>query len=84
MTEKRSQTKAIIEHLRKYKQITSIEAFTLYGATRLSSIIFVLRNRGFEIRTEEKFCKNRFGTTSNYAVYYLEKDIEELWVLKKF
>ena len=77
MKEKRSQTKAVIDHLRKYKKITSLEAFELFGATRLSSIIFVLRNKGFEIRTEEKTCKNRFGTISNYAVYYLEKDIEE-------
>lgn len=73
---KRSQTKAIVEHLRKYKQITSLEAFELFGATRLSSIIYVLRGKGFGIRTEEKSCKNRFGTISTYAVYYLERDVE--------
>ncbi len=75
---RRSQTLAVIEHLRKYKEITSLDAFSLYGATRLSSIIYALRNKGFEIITEEKTCKNRFGTTTNYAVYHLIKDIEEV------
>ena len=33
----------VIEHLKKYKNITSWEAITEYKATRLSAIIFNLR-----------------------------------------
>lgn len=48
----KSQINDVINHLRKYKSITSLEAIKKYGATRLSGIIYVLRDRGFVISTE--------------------------------
>lgn len=74
---KRSQITDIIAHLRKYKSITSNEAIKKYGATRLSGIIFILREKGFDIETEMTQGKNRYGHISNYAIYHLIKDIEE-------
>lgn len=74
---KRSQITDIIAHLRKYKSITSNEAIKKYGATRLSGIIFILREKGFGIETEMTQGKNRYGHISNYAIYHLIKDIEE-------
>lgn len=74
---KRSQITDIIAHLRKYKSITSNEAIKRYGATRLSGIIFILREKGFDIETEMTQGKNRYGHISNYAIYHLIKDIEE-------
>ena len=74
---KRSQITDIIAHLRKYKSITSNEAIKRYGATRLSGIIFILREKGFGIVTEMTQGKNRYGHISNYAIYHLIKDIEE-------
>lgn len=74
---KKSQVTDIIAHLRKYKKITSNEAIEKYGATRLSGIIFILRERGFGIETEMIQGINRYGHISNYAVYHLVKDIEE-------
>ena len=74
---KRSQITDIIAHLRKYKSITSNEAIKRYGATRLSGIIFILREKGFGIETEMPQGKNRYGHISNYAIYHLIKDIEE-------
>ena len=74
---KRSQITDIIAHLRKYKSITSNEAIKRYGATRLSGIIFILREKGFGIETEMTQGKNRYGHISNYAIYHLIKDIEE-------
>lgn len=73
---KKSQISDIIEHLRKYKKITSLEAIQNYGATRLSGIIFILRERGFGIETEMTQGKNRYGHVNNYAIYHLIKDIE--------
>lgn len=73
----KSQTAAIIHHLRKYKKITSKEAIKLYGATRLSSIIFILRERGFKISTEMTSSINRYGNKGPYAIYHLEEDINE-------
>ena len=76
-TEK-SQISEIIKHLRKFKHITSLEATYKYGATRLSGIIFYLRKKGFGIETEMVHGKNRYGNTSNYGIYHLIKDIEEV------
>lgn len=72
----KSQVTDIIAHLRKHKTITSYEAIKQYGATRLSGIIFILRDRGFEIETEIVQGINRYGHISNYAIYHLVKDIE--------
>lgn len=76
-TNKKSQTSEIIAHLRKYKTITSMEAIKKYGATRLSGIIYVLKERGFGIETEMVQGKNRYGHITKYAIYHLVKDIEE-------
>lgn len=75
---KKSQTSEIIAYLRKYKQITSYEATKRFGATRLSGIIFILRERGFGIETEMVQGKNRYGHTTSYAIYHLVKDLEEV------
>lgn len=72
-----SQIAAVIHHLRKYKTITSSQAVKLYGATRLSSIIFILRERGFIISTEMTYGINRYGNKGPYAIYHLDKDINE-------
>lgn len=74
---KKSQTSEIIKLLRKQGYITSFEAIERFGATRLSSIIFSLRKRGFVIETEMVQGKNRYGQSTNYAIYRLVKDIED-------
>lgn len=77
MIKKKSQISEVIHHLRKYKSITSMEAIKRYGATRLSSIIYILRDKGFGIETEMIEVKNRYGHTTRLAVYHLIKDLEE-------
>ena len=84
MSKKKSQASEIIKLLRKQGYITSFEAIERFGATRLSSIIFVLRKKGFGIETEMVQGKNRYGHITNYAIYRLTKDIkdedgENLW-----
>lgn len=51
---------AVLRHLKEYKSITSFEAFTEYGATRLSAIIFELRKTHI-IADEWIERTNRFG-----------------------
>ncbi len=74
----KSQIIEVINYLRKYKKITSLDAIKLFSATRLSSIIYRLRDKGFEIETETAFTRNRYGNSTKYAVYKLIKDVEEL------
>lgn len=74
---KKSQITEIIKLLRKQGYITSYEAIEKFGATRLSGIIFILRKRGFGIETVMMQGKNRYGHSTNYAIYRLTKDIED-------
>lgn len=46
MVHDNTQTKAILEHLLSGRELTSMQAIELYGATRLSGIIYHLRNKG--------------------------------------
>ena len=74
MNEKKtSKTEKVLNHLEKYKTITSLEAIELYGSTRLSAIIFNLRKRGYNIITEDLPFTDRFGTKSHYGKYILVK-----------
>ena len=69
-----SQVNDVLKHLKAYGSITSIEAFEYYGITRLSGIIYRLRNeQDLEIITENKTKKNRHGNICNYAIYHLAR-----------
>lgn len=73
----KGQIKAILDHLKKHKTLTSAEAFKLYGCTRLSAKIFDLRKDGYVIETHKKSGKTRFGTYCEYGEYELKEDINE-------
>lgn len=70
-----NQTLAIKNHLEKKGFITSMQAFELYGVTRLSAIIYALRNKyGMDIETERRETINRYGNTVSYGFYKLKED----------
>lgn len=72
MSEKKiNKHQKVLEHLKEHGTITSLEAIELYGATRLSAIIFNLRKRGFDIETVDLPFTDRFGTKSHYGKYVL-------------
>ena len=70
-TEKLNQMTAVKQHLIKKKTITSMQAFELYGCTRLSAKIFDLRRQGWDIATIDCVGKTRYGDTCTYAKYRL-------------
>jgi hypothetical protein len=47
-----TKTAMVLNHLKTHKKITSWDAINLFRATRLSAIIFCLRERGHSISTE--------------------------------
>lgn len=67
--EKETQKKRVLAHLIKYGRITSNEAFTWYGITRLADVIFRLRKDGYEIETIDTESLNRYGEKCRYATY---------------
>lgn len=63
----------IFKHLKSGKSITSFEAFEEYGITRLSAIIFDLREKGLDIQDRWVYAKNRYGNMVKFKAYYLVK-----------
>ena len=74
---RQTKTSKVEQHLKTYGTITSLEAIELYGATRLSAIIYNLRKRGMDIDTEDVPFVDRFGSTSYYGKYVLNNEEEE-------
>jgi len=67
---KQSQCNKIINHIKEYGSITSLEAFRYYGCTRLSGRIFDLKKKGYNISSELETVLTRDGT-ARVAVYRL-------------
>ena len=74
---KMTKTKAVLQHLEEFGNITSWEAIKEYGATRLSAIIFNLRHKyNMNIVNETIDFVDRYGSHSSFAKYILIKDDE--------
>lgn len=74
-----SQKDRILNHLRKYGSITQKDAWELYGASRLSAIIYNLKYKdGYNIQTQMEKGQNRYGETTYFGVYtYIDEMVEE-------
>lgn len=67
----------VLDYLKTHKKgITSMQAFDLFGATRLSAIIFNLR-KDYEIESIKCEGKNRYGTKVFFDRYVLKGEINE-------
>lgn len=68
MKKKITKTEKVLKHLQTHKRgITSMTAFERYNLTRLSSVIFELKKRGYDIITIREHTKD--GTS--YGRYVL-------------
>jgi hypothetical protein len=54
------QTQQVLEHLRKWKSITSWEAIKAYRITRLASVIFDLREKYEIVSLQERKGNKKF------------------------
>ena len=72
MKRENSQEKAVLEKLTKNGHLSSLEAIHQMGITRLSAIIFNLREEGHIIETFRvtSTSKNRYGNPSRYCIYF--------------
>lgn len=66
---KTTQKAEVLNYLKKNCTLTSMEAFDLFGATRLAAIIFELRKGGHVIDTKDVMGKNRYDGIVQYAKY---------------
>lgn len=71
---KKTQAERVLEYIKKFGSITTLEAFRDLGVTRLSARIFELRARNINIDSTNVTSKNRYGEKCTYAKYYLRKE----------
>lgn len=69
-----NKTKKVMCHLQETGHINSWEAIQLYGATRLSSIIYNLRYQyNMSIKSVKRDFVDKYGDKSYFVDYVLEK-----------
>tara|TARA_Y100001938_G_scaffold144345_1_gene218735 strand:- start:401 stop:625 length:225 start_codon:yes stop_codon:yes gene_type:complete len=61
----------LLEYLKEFKHITSLDAIRDLGNTRLSATIYELRKDGHNIISEDLKVKNRWGNNTTIAKYIL-------------
>ena len=63
---------AVLKYLQTHKRgLTSLKAIDLFGDTRLSGTIGILRRQGYNIVTEYSKVKTRYGKTTLIGTYKL-------------
>lgn len=69
---KLTQYDRVLDHLQRNGKLSQKQAIRLFGAYRLSAIIYRLRKDGYNISSTFKTGKNRFGDSVSWAEYKLE------------
>ena len=73
MSNKRpTQCTRIIQYIKDFGSITTLEAFTELGVVRLGARISELRKSGMAIIGKSEAVKNRYGETCHIKRYYLK------------
>ena len=76
-----TQKDMVLRHLQDYGSITSWEAIMEYGITRLSDVIFRLRNEGINIDSVTETKNNRYGAPTSYSRYTLVREPVQMELL---
>lgn len=69
-----TQCERIIDYMERFGSITTFEAFSELGITRLASRIHDLTEDGYQIEREMITRKNRLGDYVSYKKYWLAED----------
>lgn len=72
MSNKVADKDLILEHLKRYGSITTLDAINDYGCTRLSGRIYDLRKEGYAIKTEVARVPKRGGRFVYVSRYSLD------------
>ena len=65
----KTQCDMVLDYMKEFGSITTMEAFRDIGVTRLSARISDLRFRGYKIKKEPETVKTRYGKTTTVARY---------------
>lgn len=69
-----SQKDIVLNHLRKYGSISTMECYSKYRITDLQHAIYLLRKENYKITDEWVSSKNSLGWANKYKKYTLVED----------
>lgn len=69
-----TQCEQVLNYIKIFGSISSMEAFQDLGITRLSARIWELRNEGYVFDETNETHKNRFGKLVTYKRYGFQKE----------
>ena len=69
-----TQCNRVLEYMRQFGSISTIQAFTDLGVARLASRIHDLKRMGYVIKSETRSGVNRFGENTRFTVYSLAEN----------
>ena len=61
----------VLEYIQEFGSITSLEAFSDLGDTRLAATIYNLKKKGYNIESSTEININRYGEAVHYSRYRL-------------
>ena len=64
-----TQCERILKYIDDFGSISSMQAFSDLGVTRLASRIHDLKRMGYQIESETRQSVNRYGESTHYSVY---------------
>ena len=71
MNPPKGQQAAVLAYIIQHDSITSMEAFEHLGVTRLSAVVYNLKKKGYNIKSEPEQVKTRYGATATISRYSL-------------
>jgi hypothetical protein len=66
-----------LNYMKKHGSISSWEAIHKLHETRLSALIYILKQKGYKISSEIKKGKNIYGEVTHFTVYRLAEEKEK-------
>lgn len=72
-----NQRQKIINHIREYGSLTSLEATTILGITQFATRISELEEMGYKFKKEWESRKNQNGEIKHFKRYYLVDIVSE-------
>tara|TARA_R110000822_G_C15338773_1_gene495925 strand:+ start:34228 stop:34467 length:240 start_codon:yes stop_codon:yes gene_type:complete len=78
-----SQLNSVLTYMKTSGGITSLDAFELFGATRLSAIIYNIKKNGYIIDSPLVPERNRYGKIVYVCRYALSNDLSNYASEKK-
>ena len=71
-----TQCQRILDYMRQFGSISTIEAFNDLGVARLASRIHDLKAQGYNIVSTTGTAKNRYKETVHFSIYRLKEEKE--------